>query len=89
MDTVAPPVEGAVKLVELASIDSNSVVIFATSDITRYLNRKQGFSSQLYFRFLCYTVIYPLKLLTAIFPVFKHAERSSSQIITDCSVNVR
>lgn len=28
MDTVAPPVEGAVKLVELASIDGNSVGVF-------------------------------------------------------------
>lgn len=83
MDTVAP-VEGAVKLVELTSIDGNCVGIFFPQ--WYYLNRKQGFFPQLYFHFLCFTV-YPLKS-TAIFPAFKHAQQSSCQIKTNWTVNV-
>lgn len=40
MDTVAPPVEGAVKLVELASIDGNSVGVFPPNDIIQIERRK-------------------------------------------------
>lgn len=56
MDTVAPPVEGAVKLVELTSIGGNSVVVvFFPNDIIQIEHRKFFFPIILSFSLLhCY-----------------------------------
>lgn len=52
MDTVAPPVEGAVKLVELTSIECNSVGVFSPNDIIQIERRKFFFPIILSFSLL-------------------------------------